>query len=159
MAYGAAGLCAQHVNSGQNVVTVQPRDIQLSRRVESSNCCLAACASPEFVAGTSSEIDGICMAAIRRLYRRGGVKFIGGGIYAEARSLLELYIHNVLGASYGRAARASRRASVTAVDIAESTKDAVSLQAGLQQEPWRRNHGRRGTAANTHPWCALAQGD
>jgi histone H4 len=126
--YGAADLCAQHGSSGKNAVTVQPRDIQLSRRVAISGCCLAACSDPDFVAGTNSEIDGICKAAIRRLCRRGGVKFIGGAIYTEARSLLELYIHNVLGGSYSRAARGSR-ASVTAVDIVESTKDSVPLQA------------------------------
>ena len=41
-------------------------------------------------------IQGITKPAIRRLARRGGVKRISGDIYEETRSVLKVFLENVI---------------------------------------------------------------
>lgn len=61
--------------------------------------------------------------AIRRLARRGGVKRISGTIYEETRSVLRLFLENLIrdACTYTEHAR---RKTVTALDVVFSLKKA-----------------------------------
>jgi histone H4 len=66
-------------------------------------------------------IQGITKPAIRRLARRGGVKRISGLIYEETRSVLKVFLENVIrdAVSYTEHAR---RKTVTAMDVCYALK-------------------------------------
>ncbi len=66
-------------------------------------------------------ILGITKPAIRRLARRGGVKRISGLIYDETRTVLKLFLQNVVkdAVTYTEYAR---RKTVTAMDIIYALK-------------------------------------
>jgi histone H3/H4 len=66
-------------------------------------------------------IQGITKPAIRRLARRGGVKRISGLIYEETRSILKVYLDNVIRDSVTYAEHA-RRKTVTAMDVVYALK-------------------------------------
>lgn len=66
-------------------------------------------------------IQGITKPAIRRLARRGGVKRIAGLIYEETRSVLRVFLTDVIrdAVSYTEHAR---RKTVTAMDVVYALK-------------------------------------
>jgi len=66
-------------------------------------------------------IQGITKPAIRRLARRGGVKRISGLIYEEARSVLKVFLENVLRDAVTYTEHA-RRKTVTAFDVVYALK-------------------------------------
>ncbi|KAM4579109.1 LOW QUALITY PROTEIN: uncharacterized protein V3H82_008379 [Fundulus diaphanus] len=59
-------------------------------------------------------IQGITKPAIHRLARRGGVKRISGLIYEETRSVLKVFLENVI--------RDAKRKTVTAMDVVYALK-------------------------------------
>jgi histone H4 len=61
-------------------------------------------------------IQGLTKPAIRRLARRGGVKRISGLIYEETRSVLKVFLHNVMRDAVTYTEH-GRRKIVTAVDV------------------------------------------
>ena len=66
-------------------------------------------------------IQGITKPAIRRLARRGGVKRISGLIYEETRSVLKVFLENVIRDSVTYTEHA-RRKTVTAMDVVYALK-------------------------------------
>ena len=64
---------------------------------------------------------GITKPAIRRLARRGGVKRISSQVYDETRSILQLYLEDVVrdAATYSEH---SRRKTITALDVVYALK-------------------------------------
>ena len=66
-------------------------------------------------------IQGITKPAIRRLARRGGVKRISGLIYEETRSVLKVFLENVIRDAVTYTEHA-RRKTVTAMDIVYALK-------------------------------------
>ena len=66
-------------------------------------------------------IQGITKPAIRRLARRGGVKRISGLIYEETRSVLKVFLENVIrdAVLYTECAK---RKTVTAMDVVYALK-------------------------------------
>jgi histone H4 len=66
-------------------------------------------------------IQGITKPAIRRLARRGGVKRISGLIYEETRSVLKVFLENVIRDAVTYTEHA-RRKTVTAMDVVYSLR-------------------------------------
>ena len=66
-------------------------------------------------------IQGITKPAIRRLARRGGVKRISGLIYEETRSVLKVFLENVIRDAVTYTEHA-RRKTVTAIDVVYSLR-------------------------------------
>ena len=66
-------------------------------------------------------IQGITKHAIRRLARRGGVKRISGLIYEETRSVLKVFLENVIRDAVTYTEHA-RRKTVTAMDVVYALK-------------------------------------
>lgn len=68
-----------------------------------------------------NNIQGITNPAIRRLARRGGVKRISGLVYEEIRSVLKIFLENIVrdGITYMEHAR---RKTVTSMDIVYALK-------------------------------------
>ena len=66
-------------------------------------------------------IQGITKPAIRRLARRGGVKRISGLIYEETRSVLKVFLENVVRDAVTYTEHA-RRKTVTAMDVVYALK-------------------------------------
>ena len=66
-------------------------------------------------------IQGITKPAIRRLARRGGVKRISGLIYEETRSVLKVFLENVIREAVTYTEHA-RRKTVTAMDVVYALK-------------------------------------
>ena len=66
-------------------------------------------------------IQGITKPAIRRLARRGGVKRISGLIYEETRSVLKVFLENVIRDAVTYTEHA-RRKTVTAFDVVYALK-------------------------------------
>ena len=66
-------------------------------------------------------IQGITKPAIRRLARRGGVKRISGLMYEETRSVLKVFLENVIKDS-GTYTEHARRTTVTALDVVYALK-------------------------------------
>ena len=66
-------------------------------------------------------IQGITKPAIRRLARRGGVKRISGLIYEETRSVLKVFLENVIRDAVTYTEHARRR-TVTAMDVVYALK-------------------------------------
>mmetsp|Transcript_42972 Transcript_42972/g.97758 ORF Transcript_42972/g.97758 Transcript_42972/m.97758 type:complete len:141 (+) Transcript_42972:378-800(+) len=64
---------------------------------------------------------GITKPAIRRLARRGGVKRISGLIYEETRSVLKVFLENVIRDAVTYTEHA-RRKTVTAMDVVYALK-------------------------------------
>eukprot|EP01004_Peranema_trichophorum_P011103 NODE_9963_length_550_cov_44.845433_g9320_i0.p1 GENE.NODE_9963_length_550_cov_44.845433_g9320_i0~~NODE_9963_length_550_cov_44.845433_g9320_i0.p1 ORF type:complete len:104 (-),score=18.55 NODE_9963_length_550_cov_44.845433_g9320_i0:175-486(-) len=69
------------------------------------------------------QIQGITKPAIRRLARRGGVKRISGTIYEETRSVLKLFLENLLKDAVTYTEHA-RRKTVTALDVVYALRKA-----------------------------------
>ena len=69
------------------------------------------------------QIHGITKPAIRRLARRGGVKRISGTIYKETRSVLKVFLENLIldAVTY---TEHGKRKTVTALDVVFSLKKA-----------------------------------
>jgi histone H2B len=131
--FSAAALAVRHCGGE----TISPKHLHLARRIAKSGCWIAACSNPGAEAAgvmQQAEAAGVKKASVCRLCRRAGVKFIGGGIYDEARGLVGLVVHNTLGTAFAHAARGGR-ASVTAMDIQAATKDIAPLEA------FSRSHG------------------
>uniref|UniRef100_A0AC34Q105 Histone H4 n=1 Tax=Panagrolaimus sp. JU765 TaxID=591449 RepID=A0AC34Q105_9BILA len=66
-------------------------------------------------------IQGITKPAIRRLARRGGVKRISGLIYEETRSVLKVFLENIIRDSVTYCEHAKRK-TVTAMDVVYALK-------------------------------------
>lgn len=66
-------------------------------------------------------IQGITKPAIRRLARRGGVKRISGLIYEETRTVLRVFLENVIRDSVTYTEHAKRK-TVTAMDVVYALK-------------------------------------
>lgn len=66
-------------------------------------------------------IQGVTKPAIRRLARRGGVKRISGMIYDEIRSVLKVFLENVIRDSVTYTDHAKRK-TVTAMDVVYALK-------------------------------------
>jgi len=66
-------------------------------------------------------IQGITKAAIRRLARRGSVKRISGLIYEETRSVLKVFLENVIRDAVTYTDHACRK-TVTAMDVVYALK-------------------------------------
>eukprot|EP00616_Rhizochromulina_sp_CCMP1243_P007226 CAMPEP_0118998426 /NCGR_PEP_ID=MMETSP1173-20130426/63069_1 /TAXON_ID=1034831 /ORGANISM="Rhizochromulina marina cf, Strain CCMP1243" /LENGTH=232 /DNA_ID=CAMNT_0006949919 /DNA_START=9 /DNA_END=709 /DNA_ORIENTATION=- len=66
-------------------------------------------------------IQGITKPAIRRLARRGGVKRISGHIYDDTRTVLKVFLENVIRDSVTYTEHA-RRKTVTAMDVVYALK-------------------------------------
>ena len=66
-------------------------------------------------------IQGITKPAIRRLARRGGVKRISGPMYDDTRSVLKLFLHNVIRDALTLIEH-GRRKTVTAMDVVYALK-------------------------------------
>ena len=66
-------------------------------------------------------MNGISKPAIRRLARRGGVKRISGLIYEETRSVLKVFLENVIRDAVTYTEHA-RRKTVTAMDVVYALK-------------------------------------
>ena len=66
-------------------------------------------------------IQGITQPAIRRLARRGGVKRISGLLYEQTRSVLKVFLENVLRDAVTYTEH-SRRKTVSAMDVVYSLK-------------------------------------
>jgi len=66
-------------------------------------------------------IQGITKPAIRRLARRGGVKRISGLIYEETRSVLKVFLENVIREATIYA-ECARRKTITAMDVVYALK-------------------------------------
>ena len=66
-------------------------------------------------------IQGMTKPAIRRLARRGGVKRISGLIYEEIRSVLKVFLENVVRDAVTYTEHA-RRKTVTAMDVVHALK-------------------------------------
>ena len=66
-------------------------------------------------------IQGITKPAIRRLARRGGVKRISGLVYEETRSVLKVFLENVIRDAVTYTEHA-RRKTVTAMDVVYALK-------------------------------------
>ncbi|CAM9867620.1 unnamed protein product [Lampetra planeri] len=66
-------------------------------------------------------IQGITKPAIRRLARRGGVKRISGLIYEETRSVLKVFLENVIRDAVTYTEHAKRK-TVTAMDVVYALK-------------------------------------
>src|ERR1700760_5201023 len=66
-------------------------------------------------------IQGITKPAIRRLARRGGVKRISGLIYEETRSVLKVFLENVIRDAVTYTEHAKRK-TVTSLDDAYALK-------------------------------------
>ena len=66
-------------------------------------------------------ILGITKPAIRRLARRGGVKRISSLVYDETRSVLRLFLENVIRDSVTYTEHAKRK-TVTALDVVYALK-------------------------------------
>ena len=70
-----------------------------------------------------SHIPPPTQPAIRRLARRGGVKRISGTIYEETRSVLKLFLENLIKDAVTYTEH-GRRKTVTALDVVFSLKKA-----------------------------------
>ena len=66
-------------------------------------------------------IMGITKPAIRRLARRGGVKRISGLVYDEARTVLKIFLDNIVKDSVTYCEH-SKRKTVTALDVVYALK-------------------------------------
>ena len=66
-------------------------------------------------------IQGITKPVIRRLARRGGVKRISGLIYEETRSVLKVFLENVIRNAITYTEHAKRK-TVTAMDVVYALK-------------------------------------
>merc|ERR1712214_1734 len=66
-------------------------------------------------------INSITKPAIRRLARRGGVKRISGLIYEETRSVLKVFLENVIHDAVTYTEHAKRN-TVTAMDVVYALK-------------------------------------
>ena len=66
-------------------------------------------------------IQGITKPAIRRLARRGGVKRLSGLIYDETRTVLKVFLENVVRDAVTYTEHA-RRKTVTALDVVYALK-------------------------------------
>ena len=66
-------------------------------------------------------IQGITKPAIRRLARRGGVKRISGLMYEETRTVLKVFLDNVIKDSVTYTEH-GRRKTVTALDVVYALK-------------------------------------
>jgi len=66
-------------------------------------------------------IQGITKPAIRRLARRGGVKRISGLIYEETRSVLKVFLENVIRDAVTYTEHAKRK-TVTSLDVVYALK-------------------------------------
>merc|ERR1719263_295971 len=66
-------------------------------------------------------MQGITKPAIRRLARKGGVKRISGLIYEETRSVLKVFLENVIRDAVTYTEHA-RRKTVTAMDVVYALK-------------------------------------
>ena len=69
------------------------------------------------------QIHGITKPAIRRLARRGGVKRISGTIYEETRSVLKVFLENLIRDAVTYTEHWKRK-TVTALDVVFSLKKA-----------------------------------
>ena len=69
----------------------------------------------------SDNIQGITKPAIRRLARRGGVKRISGLIYDETRSVLKLFLENIIRDAVTYTEHA-RRKTITSMDVVYALK-------------------------------------
>eukprot|EP00670_Eutreptiella_braarudii_P007042 CAMPEP_0174287116 /NCGR_PEP_ID=MMETSP0809-20121228/14479_1 /TAXON_ID=73025 ORGANISM="Eutreptiella gymnastica-like, Strain CCMP1594" /NCGR_SAMPLE_ID=MMETSP0809 /ASSEMBLY_ACC=CAM_ASM_000658 /LENGTH=196 /DNA_ID=CAMNT_0015383491 /DNA_START=22 /DNA_END=613 /DNA_ORIENTATION=+ len=92
------------------------------------------------------QIQGITKPAIRRLARRGGVKRISGTIYEETRSVLKLFLENLIKDAVTYTEH-GRRKTVTALDVVFSLKKAAALCTV--------SAGKR-TPQCARPWPAVA---
>ena len=66
-------------------------------------------------------IKGVTKGSIRRLARRGGVKRISGLIYEETRSVLKVFLENVIRDAVTYTEHA-RRKTVTSLDVVYALK-------------------------------------
>ena len=78
-------------------------------------------------------IQGITKPAIRRLARRGGVKRIFGLIYDETRSVLKVFLENVVRDAVTYTEHA-RRNTVTAMDVVYAPKRQGRMLYGFDPE-------------------------
>jgi len=69
------------------------------------------------------QIHGITKPAIRRLARRGGVKRTSGNIYEETRSVLKVFLENLIRDAVTYTEHGKRK-TVTALDVVFSLKKA-----------------------------------
>lgn len=69
----------------------------------------------------ADNILGVTKPAIRRLARRGGVKRLSGMIYAETRTVLRVFLQNVISDAVTYTEHA-RRKTVTAMDVIYALK-------------------------------------
>jgi histone H4 len=91
-------------------------------------------------------IQGITKPAIRRLARRGGVKRISGLIYEETRSVLKVFLENVIRAAVTYTARLSppwTSSTPSSARAAPSTASAAKcpaqpVPATVRPPRWRR---------------------
>ncbi len=85
--------------------------------------------------GAARPKQGITKPAIRRLARRGGVKRIFGLIYDETRSVLKVFLENVVpvrdAVTYTEHAR---RNTVTAMDVVYAPKRQGRMLYGFDPE-------------------------
>lgn len=72
---------------------------------------------------TRDSIQGITKPAIRRLARRGGVKRISATIYEETRTVLKLFLENLIRDAVTYTEHGKRK-TVTALDVVFSLKKA-----------------------------------
>ena len=70
---------------------------------------------------SKENIAGITKPAIRRLARRGGVKRISGLIYDETRTVLKIFLENVVRDAVTYTEHAKRK-TVTAMDVVYALK-------------------------------------
>ncbi|KAL3105523.1 hypothetical protein niasHT_026957 [Heterodera trifolii] len=82
-------------------------------------------------------IQGITKPAIRRLARRGGVKRISGLIYEETRSVLKVFLENVIRDAVTYCEHAKRK-TVTAMDVVYALKRQGRTLYGFGGEPKKR---------------------
>ena len=68
-----------------------------------------------------ANIQGITKPAIRRLARRGGVKRISGLIYEETRSVIRVFLEDVIRDAVAYTEHAKRK-TVTAIDVVHALK-------------------------------------
>ena len=110
--------CQAVVKEAKDWERVVPSDIARSsviRFKESLRCALLKC----LVHHTCCSVQ----PAIRRLARRGGVKRISGTIYEEIRSVLKVFLENLIKDAVTYTEH-GRRKTVTALDVVFSLKKA-----------------------------------
>ena len=66
-------------------------------------------------------ISGITKPAIRRLARRGGIKRVSGQVYEETRSVLRIFLENIIEDAVTYTDHA-KRSTVTSMDVVYALK-------------------------------------